>query len=347
MDLIMKPLSETMRRARSTSSASDPGMMDDQDHYTFGSSTSSSSGDSPKTHSEESSSPPSGSFDLSYLLSIANPESSSSESQSQGSRSGSPSDWQSSIWPDLSPSGNGPWKWQPGDFSNEVIIDPASLHFAPLMSDTEMFSQPGIDAFSIDSLPSFTFTDTSAVQPSYPVELPIQYSASSVSTPYGVSMPPGLGPTPQNVQGNDFHDVGRRAREAAGVQYAIPLDAAPPTSSQPARLPLASVTPMAAQPTPLSTQAASLSPAPAPPAPSPAPSSARPKTSHTTIERRYRTNLNARIVALRHAVPALRILDKAQFPDEKVDERGYVDGVKAARKASKGNILGKAAEYIQ
>lgn len=80
--------------------------------------------------------------------------------------------------------------------------------------------------------------------------------------------------------------------------------------------------------------------------------SGRPKTSHTTIERRYRTNLNARILALRHAVPALRILDKdhsrrPEFAGDVVDERGFVDGVKAARKASKASILGKAAEYIQ
>lgn len=80
--------------------------------------------------------------------------------------------------------------------------------------------------------------------------------------------------------------------------------------------------------------------------------SGRPKTSHTTIERRYRTNLNARILALRHAVPALRILEKdqnlnARFPQDALDERGFVDGVKAARKASKASILGKAAEYIQ
>lgn len=78
----------------------------------------------------------------------------------------------------------------------------------------------------------------------------------------------------------------------------------------------------------------------------------RPKTSHTTIERRYRTNLNARITSLRHAVPALRILEKDEnqkprFPEDVVDERGYVDGVKAARKASKASVLGKAAEYIQ
>ncbi|KAG8906736.1 hypothetical protein FRB99_006227 [Tulasnella sp. 403] len=79
--------------------------------------------------------------------------------------------------------------------------------------------------------------------------------------------------------------------------------------------------------------------------------SGRPKTSHTTIERRYRTNLNARILSLRHAVPALRILEKDEnnnprFPDDVMDERGYVDGVRAARKASKASILGKAAEYI-
>jgi hypothetical protein len=93
----------------------------------------------------------------------------------------------------------------------------------------------------------------------------------------------------------------------------------------------------------------------------------RPKTSHTTIERRYRTNLNARIQALKDAVPALRVLEnkekvkKGQDPPEidseerperptwndMVDERGLVDGVKVARKISKANVLGKAAEYIQ
>jgi hypothetical protein len=36
----------------------------------------------------------------------------------------------------------------------------------------------------------------------------------------------------------------------------------------------------------------------------------RPKTSRTTIERRYRMNLNARIQGLRMAVPALRVLEE-------------------------------------
>lgn len=74
----------------------------------------------------------------------------------------------------------------------------------------------------------------------------------------------------------------------------------------------------------------------------------RPKTSHTTIERRYRTNLNARIQSLKAAVPALRVLDSNSKSDEyTVDERGYIDGVKVARKGSKANVLGKAVEYIQ
>jgi len=82
--------------------------------------------------------------------------------------------------------------------------------------------------------------------------------------------------------------------------------------------------------------------------PSTSASLGRPKTSHTTIERRYRTNLNARIQSLKAAVPALRILDPNSKSDEyAVDERGYIDGVKVARKGSKANVLGKAAEYIQ
>lgn len=103
---------------------------------------------------------------------------------------------------------------------------------------------------------------------------------------------------------------------------------------------------------------------PVPPTPSPPPlmhtaqgpqthvintvATSRPKTSHTTIERRYRTNLNARIQSLKAAVPALRVLDQNHKNDEyKVDDRGYIDGVKVARKGSKANVLGKAVEYIR
>jgi hypothetical protein len=80
----------------------------------------------------------------------------------------------------------------------------------------------------------------------------------------------------------------------------------------------------------------------------------RPKTSHTTIERRYRTNLNARIQSLRAAVPALRVMDEKTNKSisdnawgDVVDDRGFVDGVRVARKGSKANVLGKAVEYIR
>lgn len=76
----------------------------------------------------------------------------------------------------------------------------------------------------------------------------------------------------------------------------------------------------------------------------------RPKTAHTTIERRYRTNLNTCIVGLRDSIPAVRYLDKAYknpsgVPDV-MDENGCLDGVKAARKISKATIMSKAREYI-
>ena len=78
----------------------------------------------------------------------------------------------------------------------------------------------------------------------------------------------------------------------------------------------------------------------------------RPKTGHTIIERRYRTNLNARITNLKQSVPALRVLEarlngKDTSSGDTVDERGFVDGVKVGRKMSKANILGKATEYIR
>lgn len=82
----------------------------------------------------------------------------------------------------------------------------------------------------------------------------------------------------------------------------------------------------------------------------PAAITGRAKTSHTTIERRYRTNLNARITGLKQAVPALRVLEPKSASEgyhDVVDSRGFVDGVKVARKMSKANILGKATEYIR
>lgn len=98
---------------------------------------------------------------------------------------------------------------------------------------------------------------------------------------------------------------------------------------------------------PPSSEALSSQPSPAPQQVGP---SGRPKTAHTTIERRYRTNLNTCIIGLRNAIPAVRFLDKAFKPTSNVpdviDENGCIDGVKCARKISKATILSKAREYI-
>lgn len=77
------------------------------------------------------------------------------------------------------------------------------------------------------------------------------------------------------------------------------------------------------------------------------------------IEKRYRTNLNDKIAALRDSVPALRVMvhrlesgqDGAAPPsdDELAYPRGGGDdlgGLAPAHKLNKATILGKATEYI-
>ncbi|KAJ7484601.1 hypothetical protein FB451DRAFT_1436539 [Mycena latifolia] len=161
-------------------------------------------------------------------------------------------------------------------------------------------------------------------------------------------------------------ELASRVRKSAGVMLAVPIDQdqkPPQLQNQQQQAPQ-----QPQQPPPQPQAAAYSSPPPAftttpvPLAPLANPAEARalprPKTSHTTIERRYRTNLNARIQSLRQAVPALRVVDRAAAakagelldddgPEDIVDARGFVDGVKVARKCSKANVLGKAVEYIR
>ncbi|EPQ53596.1 hypothetical protein GLOTRDRAFT_139779 [Gloeophyllum trabeum ATCC 11539] len=176
-------------------------------------------------------------------------------------------------------------------------------------------------------------------------------------------------------------ELANKVRQAAGVTLAVPVSAqmqqamvsaiqAPQPKLPIPRLPrpntgaASKMKRVAAKPSPPSTASTSRSSTSSPPPSTtestsslPSPASALPalstgrgKTSHTTIERRYRTNLNARIQSLRRAVPALRVLEqkegKVDFGDV-VDERGFVDGVRVARKTSKASILGKAVEYIR
>lgn len=66
------------------------------------------------------------------------------------------------------------------------------------------------------------------------------------------------------------------------------------------------------------------------------------KTSHNMIEKRYRTNINDKILALRDCVPSLRcVVDGGQQP-QSVD----LEGLTPASKLNKATVLTKATEYI-
>ncbi|KAF9511095.1 hypothetical protein BS47DRAFT_1201500 [Hydnum rufescens UP504] len=330
--------------------------MDDED-YSASPSVEGSSGSSLGSISPKAEPELRPNFDLSYFLSLANnPDmsSSSSESQSQGSRSGSPpSDWHSTSWPDTSQSSSDSWKWAGDSLMSDGVVDPGSLVLGNLGAD-DIFANPAFDGSNI---PHFTGDELSMFdyENGVPAVTPSLYSVPQIVEP--PTSTPMLSATPN--PGLDVESIGRRARELAGVQYAIQqtrttTNYSPYTTSVMHGVVPKSTVPFAPPPPfpQVRTEAPSV---PSPSTSSPIPEAAsesglgvsRPKTAHTTIERRYRTNLNARFIALRHAIPALRVLEKTKFPDEKADDKGYVDGVKAARKASKGTVLGKASEYIR
>ncbi|KAI0336688.1 hypothetical protein GY45DRAFT_1376986 [Cubamyces sp. BRFM 1775] len=210
-------------------------------------------------------------------------------------------------------------------------------------------------------------------------------SVTSSSSSSGASLSPVMEPVsavssspPYEVNLSDpASELAQRVRQAAGVTLAVPVSAQVQqlaAAGGQAKLPIPRLK-QASVPAPAPKRTTKSSPPPevdlSAPSTSSSPSSeqaqspsssdtpapptqtviGRPKTSHTTIERRYRTNLNARITGLKQSVPALRVLEvKAGEPNpynDVVDSRGFVDGVKVARKMSKANILGKATEYIR
>ncbi|KAF7796146.1 hypothetical protein EIP86_007320 [Pleurotus ostreatoroseus] len=236
-------------------------------------------------------------------------------------------------------------------------------------SNTNTWSQPHIESATGRRL-SITSLSSSSGASLSPILEPQTTVHSSPRSDYASS------------DSDPASELAHRVRQAAGVTLAVPVSAQVQqlaAAGGQAKLPiprLPRALPHAQNPGLKRAGSAKsvsplpdLSPASSPPATSPsdsdaAPSSAqspesstptttvlgRPKTSHTTIERRYRTNLNARITGLKHAVPALRVLeakDGNQPWNDIVDARGFVDGVKVARKMSKANVLGKATEYIR
>ncbi|WYZ45651.1 hypothetical protein EsH8_VIII_000967 [Colletotrichum jinshuiense] len=77
------------------------------------------------------------------------------------------------------------------------------------------------------------------------------------------------------------------------------------------------------------------------------------KNPHNMIEKRYRVNINEKIIALRDAVPSLRcVVQQTENPqaaaesDEVFDVVEELGGLMPARKLNKATILSKATEYI-
>ncbi|KFY47298.1 hypothetical protein V494_00053 [Pseudogymnoascus sp. VKM F-4513 (FW-928)] len=80
------------------------------------------------------------------------------------------------------------------------------------------------------------------------------------------------------------------------------------------------------------------------------------KTAHNMIEKRYRTNLNDKIAALRKSVPSLRATEKSMQGKgnnntvtnvrHMVDMMEDLDGLVPPNKLNKATILSKATEYI-
>ncbi|KAI0022909.1 hypothetical protein F4780DRAFT_769550 [Xylariomycetidae sp. FL0641] len=70
------------------------------------------------------------------------------------------------------------------------------------------------------------------------------------------------------------------------------------------------------------------------------------KTAHNMIEKRYRTNLNEKIAALRESVPSLRIMTKSARGEDTTEDREELHGLTPAHKLNKATVLSKATEYI-
>jgi hypothetical protein len=56
------------------------------------------------------------------------------------------------------------------------------------------------------------------------------------------------------------------------------------------------------------------------------------------IEKRYRTNLNGTIAALRDSVPSLRIMSKSARGEDSADDRQELQGLTPAHKLNKATV---------
>lgn len=62
------------------------------------------------------------------------------------------------------------------------------------------------------------------------------------------------------------------------------------------------------------------------------------KTAHNMIEKRYRTNINDKISALRDSVPSLRIMSKSARGEDTTEDREELHGLTPAHKLNKATV---------
>jgi hypothetical protein len=62
------------------------------------------------------------------------------------------------------------------------------------------------------------------------------------------------------------------------------------------------------------------------------------KTTHNMIEKRYRTNLNDKIAALRDSVPSLRIMSKTAKGEDVTEDKEALSGLAPAHKLNKATV---------
>lgn len=70
------------------------------------------------------------------------------------------------------------------------------------------------------------------------------------------------------------------------------------------------------------------------------------KTAHNMIEKRYRTNLNDKIAALRDSVPSLRVMSRGNGANEEDDDPEDLEGLTPAHKLNKATVLSKVCTFI-
>ncbi|OBZ77745.1 hypothetical protein A0H81_02608 [Grifola frondosa] len=216
------------------------------------------------------------------------------------------------------------------DFDPNMAVDPSALHF------TSIFDQSALSMAPIDNNPYLMSSEMASNPLLYPmpdestwnshVQLGTgrRLSVTSSSSSSGASLSPVIESTsvvssspPSDLCLSDpASELAQRVRQMAGVTLAVPVSAqvqqlaaavetpdTPPRPSNPspaAKRPSPKPDPESSTSTPASEKADSPA-AEAPPASSTT-VIGRPKTSHTTIERRYRTNLNARITGLKQVL---------------------------------------------